>query len=165
MFTAHAGLYKGLDDEGNVLYSDTPFDNAKKITPPAITIIDAPKIPQKKIEAPAEEEQKTTTKYTRLFISSPKNDQVIWNEPALTVTAQLTPALDITAGHRTWLIMDGKALVKNSQSLSLPIGRADRGSHTIQVQVRNKKGKTLRRSKSIKIHIKNTVVQRKAAPR
>ena len=35
-FTSHAGLYKGLDEDGNVVYSDTPFDNAEKITPPQI---------------------------------------------------------------------------------------------------------------------------------
>jgi len=159
-FASHAGLYKGLDEEGNVVYSDTPFDNAEKITPPAITIIDAPKvIPKKEI---VEEEKPAETKYTNFRITAPKNNQTIWNEPQLIVTLQLTPALDKKQGHTTWLIMDGKALVKKSQSLLLPIGRADRGAHTLQAQVRNQKGKIIKRTKSIKVHIKNTVITRKA---
>ena len=47
---SQAELYKGVDEEGNVIYSDKPFNNSKKYTPPAITIVDAPKIPEKKKE-------------------------------------------------------------------------------------------------------------------
>jgi len=160
-FSSHAGLYKGLDDEGNVVYSDTPFKNAEVITPPAITIMDAPKIKPKPIVAD-NEEKVAETKYTHFNISSPKNDQTIWNEDQLTVVLQIKPALNIELGHRTWLIMDGKALVKKSRSLSLLIGRADRGAHTLQAQVRNKKGEVIKRTKSITVHIKNTVIPRKA---
>ena len=162
-FSSHAGLYKGLDDEGNVVYSDTPFKNAEVITPPAITIVDAPKIKPKPVAAAADSEEKVTeTKYTHFNISSPKNDQTIWNEDQLTVVLQLKPALDTESGHSTWLIMDGKPLVKKSRSLSLLIGRADRGTHTLQAQIRNKKGKIIKRTKSIQVHIKNTVIPRKS---
>ena len=157
-FTVHAGLYKGLDEEGNVAYSDTPFENAEKITPPPISVVDAPKVkPRQEV---VEEEKQAETKYTKFSITAPKNDQTIWNEPALTVSLQLSPALASAEGHNIWLMMDGKALVKRSQSLSLQIGRADRGSHTLQAQVRNKKGKIIKRTKSIMVHIKNTVITR-----
>ena len=158
-FSSHAGLYKGLDAEGNVVYSDKPFDNAEEMTAPPITIVDAPKIKPKPVteEKVAEE---TETKYTRFSITSPKNDQTIWNESQLMVTTKITPALDTAQGHTTWLIMDGKALVKKSQSTSLLIGRADRGAHTIQAQIRDKNGKIIKRTKSITVHIKNTVVPR-----
>ena len=63
-------------------------------------------------------------------ISAPVNDQTIWNEPDLMVSLKLTPALNTAEGHTTWLLMDGKPIVKNSQSLSLQIGRSDRGQHT-----------------------------------
>ena len=153
-----AGLYKGLDDEGNVIYSDKPFENSEQFTPPALTIIDAPKVPPK--EEVVEEEEPTETKYTKFTITAPKNDQVIWNTPDLMVAMQLNPPLNITEGHTIWLLMDGKPLVKKSKSLLLPIGRADRGQHTLQGQVRDKKGKILKKTKSVTVHIKNTVVPR-----
>jgi Domain of unknown function (DUF4124) len=155
-FTASAGLYKGLDEAGNVVYSDTPFENAEKITPPPITVVDAPKVKPK--QEVVEEEKQAETKYTKFRINAPKNEQTIWNEPALTVSLQLSPALASAEGHNIWLMMDGKPLVKRSQSLSLQIGRADRGSHTLQAQVRNKKGKIIKRTKSIKVHIKHMVI-------
>ena len=159
-FTVNAGLYKGLDEEGNVVYSDTPFNNAKIITPPAITVVDVPKvIPKQEVTA----EQKTEeTSYTSFSISAPKNGQTIWNVADLTVALKLKPSLDIAHGHTTWLIMDGKPMVKKSQSMMLQIGRADRGRHTLNAQIKNKKGKIIKQTKSITVHIKNTVVQRKA---
>ena len=154
-----AGLYKGLDDEGNVTYSDKPFENSEKFTPPTITVVDAPKVPPKK-EVVVEEEKAAETKYTKFSISAPKNDQTIWNEPNLMVSLKLSPDLNTSEGHTTWLLMDGKPIVKSSQGLLLQIGRSDRGQHTLQAQVRNKKGKILKRTKPVTVHIKNTVVQR-----
>ena len=153
--TADAGLYKGLDDEGNVLYSDKPFDQAQKITPPALTIMDAPKVAPK-AEA-SEEEAATETVYTSFSILSPKNVETIWNQPDLNVTLQLKPKLDTTNGHSIWLLLDGKPHVKNSQSLSIPVGRIDRGTHSLQAQVRNKAGKLIKRTGGITVFIKNSV--------
>jgi len=155
-FTAQAGLYKGLDDEGNVVYSDKPFTDSQVFTPPPLSVVDALKVPPK--EEVVEEEKTAETTYTAFSISAPTSQQVIWNEPDLTVTMQLKPALSTAEGHNVWLLMDGKPLVKNSQSLSLQIGRADRGEHQIQGQVRNKKGKIIKRTQSVTIHIKNTVI-------
>ncbi len=159
-FTASAGLYKGLDEEGNVVYSDKPFENSQQFTPPAITVLDAPKIPPKKEEVV--EEETAETSYTKFKITAPKNDQTIWNNPDLIVSLQLTPALDTAAGHTTWLLMDGKPLIKKSRSLLLPIGRADRGEHSLQAQVRNKKGKIIKRTKKVTVHLMYTVVPGRA---
>lgn len=104
-FTVSAGLYKGLDEEGNVTYSDKPFENSQQFTPPAITVLDAPRVTQKKEEVV--EDETAETKYTKFSITAPKNDQTIWNVPDLTVSLQLSPALDTAAGHTTWLLIDG----------------------------------------------------------
>lgn len=159
-FTASAALYKGLDDEGNVVYSDKPFTNSKQFTPPNITVMDAPKISPKE-EVPVEKKE-AAFKYTRFSIATPKNDETIWNTPQLTVALKITPALNIAEGHRTWLLMDGKPLVKNSKSLLLQINQADRGEHKLQAQIRNKKGKIIKRTKTVTVHIRNTVIQRQA---
>jgi len=158
--SAEAELYKGVDDEGNVVYSDKPFDNSEKFKPPSLTIVDAPKVKPK--EDVIEEEKPAKFKYTAFSIAAPKNNETIWNEPQLIVSIRLKPALNTAEGHNIWLLMDGKPLIKNSRSLSLPIGRADRGSHTLQAQIKNKKGKIVKRTKSITVHIKNTVVPRRA---
>ncbi len=161
-FIAQADLYKGRDAEGNVVYSDQPFDNAEVFTPPSLSIFDAPKAEKKQKKTVTEKEKSVEFKYTDFDIISPKNNQTIWDEPQLTVSLLLKPNLNTAEGHTTWLLMDGKAIVQNSTSTSLQIGRADRGAHQLQAQVRNKEGKVIVRSRSIIVHVKNTVVRKRA---
>ncbi len=156
-FTVDAGLYKGLDDEGNVDYSDQPFDDAQAFTPPSLTVFDAPKAEAKK--KAVEEEKTTEFKYTDFDIVSPKNNQTLWNEADPIVSLQLKPALNTAEGHNIWLLMNGKPLVKNSQNMSLSMGRTDRGAHQLQAQVRDKQGKIIARTRAIVIHIKNSVIR------
>jgi len=153
-FSANAVLYKGLDAEGNMVYSDKPFDNSKQFTPPSLTIMDAPKTQPKK-EVRKEPEEKAF-KYTRLSIVSPKNNEVVWNRPQLTVSMKVSPALNVAEGHTTWLLMDGKPLMKKSRKLSFQINRADRGEHKLQAQIRDNKGKIIKRSKTVNAVIKRT---------
>lgn len=153
-FSSHAQLYKGFDDKGNVFYSDKPFDNAERFSPPPLSIIDAPKVrPEPTVK---EEEELVEFKYTEFDIIAPKNNEIIWNEPAVTVSLNLKPALNAAQGHNIWLMMNGKPLIENSQSMVLSIGRLDRGSHQLQAYVKNKQGETIVRSRTIVVHIKHT---------
>jgi len=148
-----AALYKGVDSEGNVVYSDTSFDDAEKFTPPPISIMDALKVePKKEVVT---EEKPAEFKYTRFDIVSPKNNQTIWNEPELTVSMKLTPALNSEQGHKIWLLMDGRPVIKNSKSTSLQIGRVERGAHQLQGQVRDKEGKIVVRTRAIVMFIQH----------
>lgn len=156
--SADAGLYKGLDEKGNVVYSDTPFDNAWEIKPPPLTVTRPFKIPPKvTVKDAAEETAGAETQYTQFNIVSPADNETIRNVPNITINMQTTPSLDITKGDNIWLFFDGKPLVKNSRRLSLPIGRADRGSHTVQAQLRSKAGKIIKHSNLITIYVKNSV--------
>ena len=134
---------------------ETPTEQPKKTD----TLIISKK---KELKEEVVEEETAETSYTKFKITAPKNDQTIWNNPDLIVSLQLTPALDTAAGHTTWLLMDGKPLIKKSRSLLLPIGRADRGEHSLQAQVRNKKGKIIKRTKKVTVHLMYTVVPGRA---
>jgi hypothetical protein len=167
-FTVFADLYKGIDDDGNVIYSDKPINNSKKFTPPSLTIVDAPKVAPKKetaSKAPekdnTDDEKATGYKYKTFKITAPANDETIWNQPQLMVELSVKPELNKAEGHNIWLLMDGRPLVKKSNKLSLPIGRADRGTHTLQAQIKDKKGKVLKRTKTITIYIKHAVITKK----
>ena len=159
-FTVHAGLYKGLDEEGNVIYSDTPFDNSEQFTPPPLTVVEPTKVAPK--EEAVEEEKKPETVYTTFTITSPKNEETIRNEPNVVVNMVLDPELAINEGHSIWLLLDGRPLIKKTKSLSLPIGRLNRGTHTLQAQVRNSAGKAVISTKPVKVYIHQTSVTTRA---
>jgi hypothetical protein len=159
---ADAQLYKGLDDEGNVVYSDQPFENAEKFTPASLSVIDTPKRAPAPSKVTEDVDEDKPFKYTDFDITSPKNNETIWDNPQLAVALNLKPELNTEEKHTAWLLLDGKVIVKNSQSTAMQIGRLERGAHQLQAQVRDKAGKVLVRSRSIVVHIKNTSVPRRS---
>lgn len=149
--TVSAEIYRGVDSKGNVFYSDQPFEAAEKFKPAAISIVDSSKA------KPANDETKKDAadfKYTKFDIVSPVPDQVIRNEPDISVNLQIAPPLNVEQGHSVWLTMDGKPLVKNSQSMALKIGRVDRGAHQFQAQVKDGSGKIVARTRTTTAFIK-----------
>src|SRR5882724_8865141 len=87
-------LYKWVDDQGNVHYSDKPQPGAKKITLAPATTFTAPKSAQTVAPASAysRDSQTQQAPYTDFEITSPEKDAVIWNLTTVTVTVGVTPA-------------------------------------------------------------------------
>lgn len=150
-FAANAGLYRGVDSEGNVVYSDTPFEDAEKFTPPAISVVAAPKTKVK--DEAAVKKEAVEFKYMSFDISTPSNNQTIRNEPELTVSLNLKPGLNTEESHSIWMLVDGKPVVKNTQSLSMKLGRLERGAHELQAQIRNKENKIVLRTRPVLIFV------------
>ena len=151
--SAYAVLYKGLDTEGNVVYSDVPFESAEKYTPPPISVMDAPKA--RADEKTAEKKKPVEFKYMSFDIVSPAHNETIRNDPDVTVSLKLKPGLNTEENHNIWMLVDGKPVVKNTQSLSVQLGRLDRGVHQLQAQIRNKEGKIIVRTRTIVVFIHN----------
>ena len=155
-FTASAELYKGLDADGNTVYSDTPFEDAEAFTPPPISVMDASReaVDKKDVDDKAVE-----FKYMSFDIVSPTNNQTIRNDPDINVSLSLKPGLNTEQNHSIWVLLDGKPVVKNAQDLSLQIGRLDRGAYNLQAQVRDADGKPVVKTRTILIFVKQGSAQ------
>jgi hypothetical protein len=151
---ANAALYRGVDAEGNVVYSDRPFEDSEAFTPPAISVVDTPKSEADK--KAAEVEKPAEFKYTDFDIASPANKETIHNQPDVVVSLKLKPGFNTAESHSIWLLLDGKPVVKNSKSLSLSLGRLIRGAHTLQAQVRDGNGKIVVRTRAVVVYIHQT---------
>lgn len=160
---ADARFYKSVDAEGNIVYSDTPTPGAEQLTPPPISTVEGRPVAkdtsndaQTSDETATEEpSKKPPTKYTKFSIVQPVKDDTIWsNEGAVPVSLKLEPPLDTENGHSIWLYVDGKAVVRKSQSLVQPLSGIDRGTHRIRAEIRDEKRKTLKRTGDVTIHLK-----------
>jgi len=156
-FTAGAALYKGLDADGNTVYSDTPFEDAKTFTPPPISVVDIPKEAADKKDV--EDKKPAEFKYMSFDIVSPTNNQTIHNDPDINVSLNLKPGLNTEENHSIWVLLDGKPVVKNAQDLSLQIGRLDRGAYSLQAQVRDADGKAVVQTRAILFFVKQASAQ------
>ena len=160
---AEAQFYKSVDDQGNIVYSDTPTPGAEQLKPPPISTVDSipkpvePAEPETRAgeEGTEEPAKKPPTKYTHFSIAQPGNDATIWdNSGAIPVALKLEPPLDIENGHSVWIYVDGQAVVRKSQSLVQPLSNIDRGTHKIRAEIRDGNRKTLKRSKNVTVHLK-----------
>jgi hypothetical protein len=170
---SNAQFYKSVDEQGNIVYSDTPTPGAEKLTPPPISTVDTKQILKESSEeennadpAAAEESQKKPpTSYTKFSIVSPKNNDTIWdNNGSAPVSLLLEPPLDIENGHSIWVYVDGNAMVKKSQALAQPLSGLDRGTHRIRAEVRDQNRKTLKRTQTITLYMKHMTALPRRGP-
>jgi hypothetical protein len=147
--SANAVIYKSVDSEGEVVYTDKPSPGAEEIPEPSPNTVQMPK-PQPK-EAVKKDADKDTV-YTSLLITSPGANETIHSNPGLlSIKLALTPKLNIKAGDSVNIMVDGYVLIKNSSQLSAQIPDISRGSHRVQALVTNKQGVTLIKSRDVQI--------------
>ncbi len=151
---ALAQMYKWVDEEGNISYSDQPpYKGAETLQAPPLSTVPAANTAKKKTTASAEP-KKVITKYSYLKIVSPENDATVRNNAGtLSISFAIKPALNTEQGHYFSLTMDGKTVQDKLASTSVSLNDVDRGTHKLLISVKNKKGKTLRKSKPVTVYI------------
>jgi uncharacterized protein DUF4124 len=163
-----AQMYKWVDAEGNISYSDQPpYKGAEKLDVPELTTIAPTRIPEKK-ETPDKdkEEEEAVKSYSFLKITSPENNATILDDAGtLSIGIAIKPALSSTDGHYLSVSLDGKIVQDKLAGTTASLTNIDRGTHNISVSVKNKAGKVMRQSKPITVHLRRQYVLPRKAPR
>ena len=161
--TALSGVYKQVDEEGNVIYSDVPEKaGAKAIKPPPITTIKplAPTTPAsqegRSPAKPSSSESKakkseSTRSYSSLNITSPENEATIRaNGGNFGISLSSEPALD--SGHHYVVLVNG---TKNQQGTgsTITVTGVSRGQQSISAQIEDEEGNVLARSGTVTVHV------------
>jgi hypothetical protein len=144
--TLAATVYKWVDENGVVHYSDQPHENAQKVTIAAPQTYSAPHTSAS--NKPQTRKAETSNTYSSCTIVQPAADQTFQNVSSVGVAAAADPAPH--DGDQMVLMLDG------SKVLNFPAGGGaytidpiDRGQHSVQVQVQDSNGKTLCQSSSV----------------
>ena len=141
--TAVAEVYRSVDAEGNVTYSDKPHDGAKKVEVNEPTIIPSTR---NQIRLNAGETTKKASPYTTVEIVTPANEETLRNVQSVSVSGLLVPGLQTSFGHRAQLLFDGSPIREPGSSLRATLNEVDRGTHTLQLIVIDTAGTTIARS-------------------
>ena len=138
---AQAAIYKWVDKDGKVHYSDTPVENSTQVEfkentqnqvklPPPVVREHTP---------PAKEEPKALYK---MSITSPIEEETIRdNNGNITVIGSITP--DLAAGHVLVLLMDGKVMSPPQATPVFSLENVDRGEHKFEIKALAQNGKQL----------------------
>jgi hypothetical protein len=144
-------VYKRVNPDGSVEYSDQPIQGAEVMKVPKGSTFTMPETPAS-TAAPADSTpEEASVSYDSLEITRPMNDEAIRsNEGKLTALAQVTPGL--ASNHRFRWRMDGE-IVQDVNSPELRLNNVDRGSHTLEAEIVDADGKVVISSETITFHL------------
>lgn len=157
--TAHAEVYRSVDESGNTVFTDKPQKNSEKVDLPGLTTYESP--PYKKIKAvKTKEPVMDFTSYSEFKILSPANKETIrYTDGNITVRLLVTPELQVRLGHRIILSLDGKE-VTNTTVLT----KVERGTHTLFAQIVDNNNRVLSEKKSTVFYVQRTTKGAKKTP-
>lgn len=151
---ANAAIYKSVDADGNVVFSDTPLPGGKEvILPPTPTYTPRP------LAVPAAGAGAGTTQaptaYTSLLIVSPADGATIRdNTGAVAVNLVVEPPMTEKSGHKLVVILDGKPQESAGNSTQVTLSDVERGSHTLRASILNADGQVQFSSGAVTFHLK-----------
>jgi hypothetical protein len=171
--TMHAAdrIYKTTDEYGIPEYSNTQEPGSVVVDVPEISVIPAPQpydesTMRDPMQPPLELAQDTTRQEVRqrsgniynLQIVKPENNETVSIAGAtVQVELALDPPLDVAAGHRIQVVVDGVVSTETRQTrISLP--GLDRGGHQLEVRVVNDRDEVVQSTNAITFFAQQPVV-------
>lgn len=143
---ASAEVYRSVDKDGNVVFSDEASPDAETVIIPEVQTIPPPKVGGR-YEAPPPKEEF----YRELLVTSPAHDSTIRdNTGNISVGVSVDPSLQ--GGHQLVLYMDGQE-VSSGRQLSFTLNNVDRGTHQLRAVIKDAKGRIVKSSKSSSFHL------------
>jgi hypothetical protein len=147
-----AAVYKSVDAQGNVVYTDEPQGNAKPVDLPPLSTIPPPRSARQAPETNTADDDGNP--YEQITIISPTNDETVRdNTGNVAVSMLLKPELNKSAGHRLQYFLDGQTEGEPKISDRTVFQNLDRGAHTIEVAVVDGSGKELLRSPAVRFYL------------
>ena len=161
---AGAEIYKSVDSEGNVVFSDQPTPGAKQIlehlTP---TYVPLP-LPQAEAATPSVAPA-VASYYTALRIRKPTAGETL-REPsgALTIELEVIPSLKTQEGHLLVVAVDGNNLASHDNATQLTLSNLAPGAHTLKAQIMDAAGQVQFSSDSITFQMQRAAAEEPANP-
>lgn len=164
--SAESRIYRTVDEQGNVVFTDIPpredDENAEQIiieSPNSFEVEEAIPVPQGQWIVETEDEgEEAPFRYDTLEIVSPADDEPVReNAGNITIVTNVSPRLQ--RGHRVRLLMDGAVAQEGAQA-TFSLANVDRGTHTIALEIVDGSGSVLIRSADSTFHMLRYAIPR-----
>lgn len=149
-----AEVYRQVDAQGNVTYTDEPSDQAPaeevKIRP--VTTVTLPK-PEavREPEQLREKVQKEGAAYASVRLVAPEDEQAFYSGSG-DVSFQISSSPGLKRDHKYEITLDGQP-VGQSESGTIMVRNIDRGSHQAGVGIVDRSGVTIKTGETIRFTI------------
>lgn len=175
--SVQAGIYRSVDAEGNVVFTDEPSPGAEKIEISPSTVIssdqgitsgdeetdDILKLSPEGESQTFEPEADAIPSY-QIRIIAPADDESIWvNNGNVSVSMIVEPQLDAERGDLIVLNLDGAAVGQAQPTTTFQLNNLSRGTHTVSATVVDRSGSALTSSETVTFHLHRASVLNKPA--
>lgn len=154
-----AEIYRWVDENGVIHYSDQPHPGAEEIE-----LSEAPTAPSGAFDrsqrtlptnGDGEQERPAAFDYESLAIVQPAPEETLWNIGGqLTVRLSLQPVL--RPGDRVRVYYDGER--REVQGLQFELQEVWRGTHNLQAEVVSEAGELMIRSEPVRFYVQQTSI-------
>jgi hypothetical protein len=159
-----AAVYKWVDENGNVIFSDEPRPGAEEIEDVTPQTYSSPVKPRE--EAPesagqtAAEPEKEPFRYGKVAITRPENDTTIRdNTGAVPVSVSIEPHLNTDEGDKVEYYVDGQKVLGPTDATSVTLANVFRGTHSISIKVVSAGGNVVKSAGPVTIHVRRTIAR------
>ena len=146
-------VYRWVDAQGVVHYSDQPHPNAQKLEIRGAQTFATLPAPQA-AAAPQETEPATASPYDSCAITQPADQQMLMNVYQATAQVQTSPAL--RQGDEIRLFVDGKQIAGSGSSFTFPVYR---GQHSVQAVIQDSTGQIVCETTSVTFFVHQPSIQ------
>ena len=144
---ADAAVYKIVNPDGTVTFSDRPQEGAQELDVGSVQTVDTP-IPRASAKKVA---QPQFPGYETFAVASPTDGQTFRDNGGL-VSIQLTLQPRLFRDHTINIFMDGKD-IGSGRSTSVTLQNVDRGSHSVHATVVGKDGDQVTSTTPVTFHL------------
>ena len=147
-------VYKWVDAQGVVHYSDQPHPNAQKLEISGAQTFSAPPVPQNLPSSAPVPAQASGPTYDNCAISQPADQQTLTNVYQATAVVQTSPPL--RPGDQVRLFVDGKQIAGAGTSYNFPVVR---GQHSAQAVIEDNTGQIVCETSTVTFFVHQPSVQ------
>ncbi|SQH74259.1 conserved exported protein of unknown function [Shewanella benthica] len=159
---AQATVYKWVDKDGKIYYSDKPIENSETVEFKSNTQNQIKLQTFKANSSTSNDDQDSSTQYNLSITSPDEEDTIRNNQGKITIMARISP--DLEAKHVLVLLMDGVIVGPPQTSPIFSLKDIDRGEHSFVIKAVAQNGKQLASTPPRKIFLHRAIIRRQATP-
>lgn len=149
-------IYRTVDEDGNVVFSDSPStSSSEKVTLPPTNIQPATKttVKEQQPNTPETEDDRAPISYSLSIVSPSPDQQVGPAQKSITIVSAVRPAL--RGEHLIQFYIDGKpqGIPQNFPSITVDLPLQMRGRRSVSAAVVSASGAVIRRSNSVTFYV------------
>jgi hypothetical protein len=150
--TVQAEVYKSINADGEVVYSDTPSKGSERVKLPALPSYEPPPATPGSGSRQAAQDNDL---YESFSFIKPVNDATVRNNLGIVmIEARLTPALLTKLKHRIQFYLDGEPYGPTIDRTAVTMSNLDRGEHVLSASVMDTDGTVLISTGDTVVHVK-----------